>query len=96
MWYGRRKHDWQFATMCDYGSVGRRTIIMRHYSPETAEKAWHRMKSWYGPLATYKVHRSYRVWQVDRAGNIINDTGVYGHRNYSAFQHADNVLIHAT
>lgn len=96
MWYGRRKHDWQYVTMCDYGTVGRRTIICRHYSIEAARKTWKRIQSWYGPRATYENHRKYRVWQKDRNGNVINDSGVYGHRDYSNFQIADNVELYAT
>jgi hypothetical protein len=96
MWYGRRKHNWQFATMCDYGRPGRRTILIRHYSAEAARKSWKRIQRWYGPRATYLQHKAYRVWQVTSTGVVINDTGVYGHRDYSDYEYADNVNLYAS
>jgi len=73
------------TTYCDYGVHSRVSVIGTHVSEKGAKRAWQCSQS----LAQLRPQSSYfspfignwRVWQYDhRTKEIINDTGVRGHK----------------
>jgi hypothetical protein len=79
-----RRSSWIIATYCDYGRLGHKSLLARHYTPKTAHKAWTSMVRWYGPQAKSFQSQTYRIWQEMRHnGEVINDTGIYGHKSYA-------------
>jgi hypothetical protein len=81
------RYGWIIATYTDHGQLNRRVRICRHYSEETAAKAWKRISRWHGPRSNATGTGSsinWRVWQERRHTNeIINDTGSYGYKSYT-------------
>lgn len=63
---GRKKDDWEYITLCDFGDYLRRHIVRHHFSLQAALNAYEDLKKIYG-------QNSERCWQEDREGNIIND-----------------------
>jgi Na+-transporting NADH:ubiquinone oxidoreductase subunit NqrC len=57
------------VTLCDFGDVSRRHVLRKHFSKETAKKAYNKIRSIY-----YGIH-GWRVWQETLPCKIvINDT----------------------
>lgn len=69
---GLTKEDFVAQTFCDFGEVGRKTEIRRHYDYNAANKAFREIAKVY-TRAFGRTDRN-RVWQETRIGTILNDT----------------------
>ena len=72
---GKSKYDWEYRTLCDFGTPGRKSTIARHYSLAAANNAFKKIRKIYGPDSRRAESFLYRCWQEDRQSTIINDTG---------------------
>lgn len=72
----RTKYNWDYRTLCDFGTHGRKQTISRHYSLQAAQRAFKQLKKYYSRESFDGNKILWRCWQENRAGDIINDTGV--------------------
>lgn len=71
----RRRSAWEYATFCNFGELGRKRIVARHFSVSAADRAFKKLRKWYSHEARTFDKENWRCWQENRAGDhIINDT----------------------
>jgi hypothetical protein len=71
----RSRYAWEYATFCNFGELGRKRLVMRHFSLRAADKAFKILRKRYSHEARDFSKDNWRCWQENRAGDhIINDT----------------------
>lgn len=71
----RSRYAWEYATFCNYGELGRKRVVSRHFSRAAADKAFKRLRKAFSHEAREFSRENWRCWQENRAGDqIINDT----------------------
>jgi len=78
------RYGWQVKTYCNFGRPDRRDVLSTHSSLDAAKKAFKRLRKIYSHESHFDTDREeWRCWQVDYAGNIINDTGTTNRAVYA-------------
>jgi len=71
---GRKRDDYKAYTFCDFGEKGRQEVIYNHYSISSTKRAFTRLKKIYSKASGIKGRETWRCWQEDNRGNLINDS----------------------
>lgn len=74
MTFEPRSYGYQAVTFCDFGDKTRREKIARHLSVGAAARRFKSIALCYSHLNGTPDKQTWRCWQEDREGFVINDT----------------------